>query len=340
MDSSTVLARLTAGARFCYSGSAFPGAVGVVLEVDRHTIGTTVKVRFDEGKRLVTDVDVQAFVGEDAHFYVLPSSAELTYLGAVGAELEGLEALLELVGAPAERLAELSDLIASTRNRYREERLAATAREDARNGIRTQSSRELSSAMGFDTEKNGKPRKAAGIQLAPGVTFHPGVEPEDTYHPDIVVFPLGARSSNATTMKRPTTEELTRASEPKDSTPRPCDRNCKTDGKPTPSVGAAKRPDGTIARLCLRHLQDEDHLVAGIPGVWEASLTPSGLHMENLRDRANQPTWAIQSGRSVARAFKLARAVWDQVSAAATAYEADRVLGAAGVKTHSWCAID
>ena len=81
-------------------------------------------------------------------------------------------------------------------------------------------------------------------------------------------------------------------------------------------------------------------LTAGVDGVWSASAGDDGVCLRDLVD-VNQWTEITPSSKqTAARAYELARKVWDRVAVAPTRYEASKVLAAAGCKLHGFCGMD
>ena len=80
-------------------------------------------------------------------------------------------------------------------------------------------------------------------------------------------------------------------------------------------------------------------LTAGLEGVWSGSADEGGIHLRDLVDRNNEPT-AITHDQTNARAYELARKVWDGVKLARTMGEASDILSAAGCRLHYFCAVD
>lgn len=79
-------------------------------------------------------------------------------------------------------------------------------------------------------------------------------------------------------------------------------------------------------------------LTAGVAGKWSAGADETGVSLHDLDD-VNQWT-EITFKQSPAKAYELARKVWDRVKAAATRYEASNILTAAGCRLHGYCAMD
>jgi hypothetical protein len=79
-------------------------------------------------------------------------------------------------------------------------------------------------------------------------------------------------------------------------------------------------------------------LTAGVEGKWSAGADEDGIHLADLAD-VNE--WReITFGQTKARAYDIARKVWDRVCQAKTLHEASRILTDVGAKLHGYCGLD
>jgi hypothetical protein len=81
-------------------------------------------------------------------------------------------------------------------------------------------------------------------------------------------------------------------------------------------------------------------LTAGVEGKWVASASEEGVTLRQLDDVNLWTEITPSSRQTAARAYELARKVWDRVKAAATRRDASVILSAAGVKLHGFCGMD
>lgn len=79
-------------------------------------------------------------------------------------------------------------------------------------------------------------------------------------------------------------------------------------------------------------------LRAGIQRKWFARADENGVELGDLTDQMNEPR--SSSRGSANRAYKAAAKVWAKLAGVETYSEARRVLEAAGLDLHSYCAID
>jgi hypothetical protein len=80
-------------------------------------------------------------------------------------------------------------------------------------------------------------------------------------------------------------------------------------------------------------------LTAGVSGKWSAGANENGISLHELDD-PNEWTEITPHDQSDARAYDIARKVWDKVKEAQTMREAANILRAAGAKLHGYCAMD
>jgi hypothetical protein len=93
------------------------------------------------------------------------------------------------------------------------------------------------------------------------------------------------------------------------------------------------------AELTVRGVDaPKEPLQAGVEGKWSAGADESGVSLSQLDD-VNE--WReITHGQMPARAYELARKVWDRVKAARTRIEASDIPTAASCKLHGYCGLN